>query len=93
MSGSSSVSSTPSALFSETSLPSQIPTETGRFTLPISHYTFTSFQTPTQSAVPGVFPWADPKHPPPVHSDTKVVPDFVPAWTAAYEKAKAKVRF
>ena len=68
-----------------------VPTEASRSTLPISHYSFTPFPTPTQSAV-GVFPSTDPKNPPPVHSGLKIVPDFAPAWAAAYKKAEAKVR-
>jgi hypothetical protein len=69
-----------------------VPTETSRSTLPISHYSFTPFPTPAQSAVAGVFPSTDPKNPPPVHSSLKIVPDFAPAWAAAYKKAEAKVR-
>jgi beta-glucosidase len=70
----------------------QPPIETGGIsTLPISEYSFSPFQTPTQSAVPGAFPSTDPKIPPPVQSDQKIVPDFAPAWAAAYKKAKAKV--
>ena len=68
------------------------PTEASRSTLPISHYSFTPFPTPAQSAVSGGFPSSDPKNPPPVHSDLKIIPDFAPAWAVAYKKAKAKVR-
>jgi hypothetical protein len=76
----------------EATLSTQPPTETGISTLPISAYLFHPFLTPTQSAIPGVFPSTDPKNPPPVQSDRKIVPDFAPAWAAAYKKAKAKVR-
>lgn len=33
----------------------------------------------------------DPSNPPPVTSDPQIIPDFNPAWAAAYSKAKAKV--
>ena len=71
----------------------QPPIENATSTLPISDYSFTPFSTPTQPAVAGVFPSTNPKNPPPVQSKLKVVPDFGPTWAAAYEKAKAKVRF
>jgi len=75
----------------ETSSSSQPPTENGISTLPISNYSFTPFPTPTQPAIAGLFPSTNPKHPPPVESDLDSVPDFGPAWAAAYEKARAKV--
>ncbi|KIM71494.1 glycoside hydrolase family 3 protein [Piloderma croceum F 1598] len=67
------------------------PTEASRSTLPISYYSFTPFPTPAQSAVSGGFPSSDPKNPPPVHSDLKIIPNFAPAWAVAYKKAKAKI--
>ncbi|KIM76068.1 hypothetical protein PILCRDRAFT_657963 [Piloderma croceum F 1598] len=74
-----------------TSSSSQPPIENGISTLPISNYSFTPFPTPTQSAIAGIFPSTNPKRPP-VEPDLKSVPDFGPAWAAAYEKAKAKPR-
>jgi hypothetical protein len=97
-SGSTIGSSVPPTLASSSSNPTgtlsstQPPTETGRHTIPISDYSFTSFPPPTQAVVAGVFPSADPKNPPAVQADRKVVLDFGPAWAAAYGKAKAKVR-
>ncbi|KAF9553682.1 glycoside hydrolase family 3 protein [Agrocybe pediades] len=38
-----------------------------------------------------VFPVIDPSNPPGVEASTRVIPDFEPAWRAAYEKAKEKV--
>lgn len=92
----SSISVPPSLVSSSSSNPtgtlSQPPTETGRSTIPISDYSFTSFPPPTQAVVAGVFPSANPKNPPTAQADQKVVLDFGPAWAAAYKKAKAKVR-
>ncbi|KAG6849374.1 hypothetical protein H0H93_008978 [Arthromyces matolae] len=47
--------------------------------------------TPSQEPIAGIFPETDPKHPPSVQDSSTVVPDFGPAWAAAYAKAKAKV--
>lgn len=58
-------------------------------TVPYSHYSFTPFPTPTEQPIPGVFPSTDPKNPPPV--DSPLIPDFYPAWAAAYAKAKSKI--
>jgi hypothetical protein len=74
-----------------TSSSSQLPIENGISTLPISNYSFTPFPTPTQSAITGLFPSTNPKRPPHVETDPKHIPDFGPAWAAAYQKAKAKV--
>ncbi|KAF8346564.1 glycoside hydrolase family 3 protein [Amanita rubescens] len=52
-------------------------------------YPFTPFPTPTEQAIPGVFPATDPRYPPPVYSS--LIPNFHPAWAAAYAKAKAKI--
>ncbi|KAF8346638.1 glycoside hydrolase family 3 protein [Amanita rubescens] len=52
-------------------------------------YSFTPFPTPTEQPIPGVFPAAGPQNPPPV--DSSLIPDFYPAWAAAYEKAKAMI--
>ncbi|TDL23295.1 glycoside hydrolase family 3 protein [Rickenella mellea] len=51
--------------------------------------TFSPFPAPTQKPVSGVFVSSDPSSPPPVGSS--VIPDFNPAWQAAYAKAKAKI--
>ncbi|KAI0041683.1 glycoside hydrolase family 3 protein [Auriscalpium vulgare] len=59
--------------------------------IPISSFTFAPFPSPSAvPPVPGVYPATNPKSPPPVESPG-VVPDFAPAWTAAYLKAKAKI--
>ncbi|KAF8064003.1 glycoside hydrolase family 3 protein [Lyophyllum atratum] len=47
--------------------------------------------SPSQGPIAGVFPATDPKHPPSTQDSTVVVPDFGPAWSAAYAKAKAKI--
>ncbi|KAG6830364.1 hypothetical protein H0H87_008310 [Tephrocybe sp. NHM501043] len=46
---------------------------------------------PIQSPVPGVFPATDPKNPPSIHDSDVIIPDFGPAWSTAYTKAKAKI--
>ncbi|KAG5645639.1 hypothetical protein DXG03_005630 [Asterophora parasitica] len=56
---------------------------------PISSYTFSPFPTPSQVPIPGVFPATDPRNPPPVNSP--LIPDFAPAWAAAYARAKEKI--
>ena len=59
--------------------------------IPVSSYTFAPFPSPSsEPPVPGVYPLASPKAPPPVDSPT-LVPDFAIAWTGAYKKARAKV--
>ena len=60
---------------------SYLATETGPLTLPISNYSFSPFPTPTLAPEPLMFPATDPM----------VVPDFAPAWAAAYTKAMAMV--
>jgi hypothetical protein len=96
----SSISSTSSASISTsgtatsvstTSLTSYLATETGPLTLPISHYSFTPYPTPTLASEPPVFPATDPLCPPPVSADPVVVPNFAPAWAAAYTKATSMV--
>ncbi|KAG6849373.1 hypothetical protein H0H93_008977 [Arthromyces matolae] len=72
----SATSSSPSTI----SAPNQVP---------ISSNTFSPFPTPSQSPVPNVYPKFDPSNPPSVNSP--LIPDFNPAWAAAYEKAKDKV--
>jgi len=67
-----------------------VSTETGDLTVPISSYTFSPFPTPKQTPVSGVFPATDPKDPP-APGNASVVPDFAPAWAAAYHKAKTRV--
>ncbi|KAH9010565.1 glycoside hydrolase superfamily, partial [Lactarius pseudohatsudake] len=58
---------------------------------PISSYPFVPFPSPSsEPPSPGVYPLASPNTPPPVDTPA-LVPDFGPAWTSAYEKAKAKV--
>ncbi|GLB44240.1 putative glycoside hydrolase family 3 protein [Lyophyllum shimeji] len=57
----------------------------------VSSALISASQVPTQGPIPGVFPATDPKHPPSVADSTVIVPDFGPAWQAAYAKAKAKV--
>jgi len=83
-------SSSAATLPSATSSSTQAPTETGRITLPISLYSFMPFSTPTQSAISGVFPSTNPKNAPPVQEGLNVVPDFAPAWAAAYKKPKQR---
>jgi hypothetical protein len=67
-----------------------VSTETGDLTVPISSYTFSPFPTPKQTPVSGVFPATNPKDPP-APGNASVVPDFAPAWAAAYHKAKTRV--
>ncbi|KAG1762841.1 glycoside hydrolase family 3 protein [Suillus occidentalis] len=63
-------------------------TTTGYITIPLSSYSFTPYPTPTLNPRPPIFPATDPLNPPAVSSDPQVVPDFAPAWSAAYQKAK-----
>ncbi|KAG2356919.1 glycoside hydrolase family 3 protein [Suillus spraguei] len=60
----------------------------GVITIPLSSYSFTPYPTPTLNPRPPVFPATDPLNPPYVSSDPQAVPDFAPAWAAAYQKAK-----
>ncbi|KIJ61468.1 glycoside hydrolase family 3 protein [Hydnomerulius pinastri MD-312] len=62
--------------------------ETGVISIPLSSYPFTPYPTPTLPAYPPVFPATDPLNPPEVSNDPQVIPDFAPAWAAAYDKAK-----
>ena len=39
----------------------------------------------------GIYPSTDPLSPPDVSSDPQIVPDFNPAWDAAWEKARALI--
>ncbi|KAH9922145.1 beta-glucosidase [Amylocystis lapponica] len=68
-------------------------TEAGWQTLPISSYAFASYPVASSTPIPGVFPVYQPAAPPPVAAaGSPLVPDFAPAWEAAYEKAEALVR-
>ncbi|KZT24974.1 glycoside hydrolase family 3 protein [Neolentinus lepideus HHB14362 ss-1] len=68
------------------------PTESTYYVIPISPVAFTPLPSPSNPGpIPGVFPSAVPNNPPPVSSDPTLVPDFAPAWTVAWEKAKAKI--
>ncbi|KAF8958580.1 glycoside hydrolase family 3 protein [Flammula alnicola] len=51
--------------------------------------TFSPFPVPSDIPEPPVYPAVDPRNPPSVGD--AVIPDFGPAWAAAYEKAKTKV--
>ncbi|KAI0061287.1 beta-glucosidase [Artomyces pyxidatus] len=99
----SSVSGTVSTVATGTSLiPSSIltsssststgpPTEPLPTPIPVSSFAFSPFPSPSSDApIPGIYPVASPKNPPPVESPG-LVPDFAPAWTEAYKKAKAKI--
>ncbi|KAG0701012.1 glycoside hydrolase superfamily [Suillus ampliporus] len=90
-SNSSATISTASAPSTSSSITSYLATETGPLTLPISHYSFTPFPTQTLAPEPPIFPETDPLCPPPVSADPMVVPDFAPAWAAAYAKAVAMI--
>lgn len=87
-----SLSTSPSTSSTPTSQASPVATETGPLTLPISEYSFSPFPTPSvPAAPPSVFPTTDPLSPPLVSCDPQVVPDFAPAWAAAYDKAENMV--
>ncbi|KAI9457434.1 beta-glucosidase [Lactarius psammicola] len=67
------------------------PTQSLPSGIPISSYTFVPFPSPSsEPPIPGVYPLTSLDKPPPVDNPA-LVPDFAPAWTKAYEKAKAKV--
>ncbi|KAG2078523.1 glycoside hydrolase [Suillus decipiens] len=83
--------STSTSTSSVTTSASYLATETGPLTLPISQYSFTPFPTPTLAPEPPIFPATDPLYPPPVSADPTVVPDFAPAWAAAYAKATSMI--
>ena len=53
---------------------------------------FTPYPLPTLPPNPLVYPAAVPLYPPDVGDDPQIVPDFAPAWAAAYKKAKKLVR-
>jgi len=66
-------------------------TEPGPSVIPVTPYPFVPFPSPSsEPPIPGVYPASSPKHPPPVESPA-LVPDFAPAWTRAYQKAKVNV--
>lgn len=68
-----------------------VPPERGPTIFPVTPYTFEPFPSPSSvPPIPSVYPATSPKHPPPVESPA-LVPDFAPAWTRAYQKAKTKV--
>ncbi|KAG6828184.1 hypothetical protein H0H92_008843 [Tricholoma furcatifolium] len=46
---------------------------------------------PSQGPIPGIYPATDPSDPPPTEDSTSIIPDFGPAWSAAYAKAQAKI--
>ncbi|KAJ3571939.1 hypothetical protein NP233_g3419 [Leucocoprinus birnbaumii] len=56
---------------------------------PVVPTTFVPFPVPSDQPVPNVFEATDPSKPPEVGSS--IIPDFGPAWDAAYKKAKAKI--
>ncbi|KAG2342713.1 hypothetical protein BDR05DRAFT_341767 [Suillus weaverae] len=87
-SNSSSTSATSSMTSSTSASTSGASTTTGVITIPLSSYSFTPYPTPTLNPRPPVFPATDPLNPPTVSSDPQVVPDFAPAWSIAYQKAK-----
>ncbi|KAG2133786.1 glycoside hydrolase superfamily [Suillus bovinus] len=70
---------------------SSTPVTSSPLTLPISHYPFNPFPTPTLAPGPPIFPATDPLYPPPINADPMVVPDFAPAWAAAYTKAMSMI--
>ncbi|KAG6908117.1 hypothetical protein DXG01_006086 [Tephrocybe rancida] len=76
----------PTTTVTPSSAPSTLATQS---TVPLSSFTFSPFPTPSQGPVAGVYPATDPTSPPPVNSP--LIPDFSPAWAAAYAKAKAKI--
>ncbi|KAG1850300.1 glycoside hydrolase superfamily [Suillus tomentosus] len=85
---SSSTSAATSATSSASANTSGASTTTGVITIPLSSYSFTPYPTPTLNPCPPVYPATDPLNPPSVSSDPQVVPDFAPAWAAAYQKAE-----
>ncbi|KAJ3513390.1 hypothetical protein NLJ89_g2974 [Agrocybe chaxingu] len=58
-------------------------------TPPIVPSTFTPFPVPSDTPIPSIYPAIDPLRPPPVGA--RALPNFGPAWVAAWEKAKAKI--
>ncbi|KAF5356831.1 hypothetical protein D9756_006600 [Leucocoprinus leucothites] len=77
-SSASSIATTPSSSVTEPIIqPPVVPT------------TFVPFPVPSEQPVHDVFETTDPSKPPEVGS--LIIPDFGPAWDAAYKKAKAKV--
>ncbi|KAH9028191.1 beta-glucosidase [Lactarius pseudohatsudake] len=90
-SGSGTSSSSLSSLHSLSTSGSGVLTQPLPSGTPISSYPFVPFPSPSsEPPSPGVYPLASPNTPPPVDTPA-LVPDFGPAWTSAYEKAKAKV--
>ncbi|KAL5520254.1 hypothetical protein ACEPAG_9467 [Sanghuangporus baumii] len=55
---------------------------------PAETHTFSPFPSPTQESIPGLFPATDPLSPPDVSSESQLIPDFNPAWTAAWARAR-----
>jgi hypothetical protein len=66
-------------------------TEPGPSIFATTPYHFVPFPSPSlEPLILGMYPAISPKHPPPVESPA-LVPNFAPAWTRAYQKAKARV--
>ncbi|KAH9476789.1 putative beta-glucosidase L [Psilocybe cubensis] len=80
---SSAISASSAAATPQVTEPRSIP--------PITSYTFSPFPVPSDVPLPPVYPSVDPSNPPDVEDSLTVIPDFGPAWKAAYAKAKAKV--
>ena len=88
--GSSSTSPPPSLTSSRPPAASSGFSAIGNVLVPaIKSYTFEPFPAPSESSIPKVFPGTYPNNPPPVGD--WAVPDFGPAWSAAYNKARAMV--
>ncbi|TFK67227.1 glycoside hydrolase family 3 protein [Pluteus cervinus] len=86
----SSVSATSSTQSSNaTSAPATTSSTGSVIPVSVTSSAFQPFPTPTQQSVPGIFPDTDPQYPPPPGSGA--IPNFAPAWSRAYAKAKAKV--
>ncbi|KAF8260207.1 glycoside hydrolase superfamily [Lactarius quietus] len=59
--------------------------------IPILSYAFVPFPSPSsERPIPSVYRLASPYTPPPVDTPL-LIPDFTPAWTNAYKKARAKI--
>ncbi|ESK86004.1 glycoside hydrolase family 3 protein [Moniliophthora roreri MCA 2997] len=90
-SATTAISSTPSISAPVTSISSPVTVHSSQGSSSFTQQTSISISVPSQSPIPGLFPSTDPQDPPDVKYSSVIVPDFLPAWEAAYEKARAKV--
>ncbi|KAG1853149.1 glycoside hydrolase family 3 protein [Suillus subalutaceus] len=90
VSASASAFSSSTPVTSSTSSTSSASTSTSGVSASVSTTSSMTSYLATETEPP-VFPATDPLYPPPVSADPVIVPDFAPAWAAAYTKATSMI--